>query len=75
MKKNEMIDNHYKNMTGKVVQSIFKLKKGSQNIYKIFNKNNDGTTGKKKTNGTAQIYLIKEHWLVNRFQQTGSAED
>ena len=67
MKKNEMIDNLDKNMTGpifpKVVQSIYKLKKSSQNIYNILNK----VTMKQqeKTNGTAQIYLIQVHWLVN----------
>ena len=56
MKKNEMIDNLDKNMTGpifpKVVQSIFKLKKGFQNIYQILNKYNDEATGKNNWNRT-----------------------
>ena len=51
MNKNKLINKLDKNITGpifpKIVQSILKQRKGSQNIYKILNKNNDEPTGKK----------------------------
>ena len=52
MNKNKLINKLDKNITGpifqKIVQSILKQRKGSQNIYKILNENNDEPTGKNK---------------------------
>ena len=63
MKKNKLMNKLDKNITGpifpKIVQSILKQKKGSQNIYKILNKNNDEPSGKK--NGAVYTLLTKSH--------------
>ena len=51
MKKNKLINKLDRDITGsifpKIFQLILKQKKGSQNIYKILNENNDEPTGKK----------------------------
>ena len=61
MNKNKLFNKLDKNITGpifpKIVQSILKQKKGSQNIYKILNENNDELTGKNKWN---RLYHIDE---------------
>ena len=61
MKKNKLINKLDKNITGpifpSIVQSSLKRKKGSQNIFKILNKNNDEPTGKNKWN---RLYHIDE---------------
>ena len=61
MNKNKLFNKLDKNITGpvfpKIVQSILKQKKGSQNIYKILNENNDEPTGKNKWN---RLYHIDE---------------
>ena len=61
MKKNKLINKLDKNITGpifpKILQSILKQKEGSQNIYKILNKNNDEPIRKIKWN---RIYHIDE---------------
>ena len=61
MNKNKLINKLDKNITGpifpKIVQSILKQRKGSQNIYKILNENNDEPTGKNKWN---RLYHIDE---------------
>ena len=61
MRKKENTGSTDKNIIGpvfpKVVQSILKQKKGSQNIYKVLNKNNIEPTGKNKWN---RLYHIDE---------------
>ena len=61
MRKKENTGSTDKNIIGpvfpKVVQSILKQKKGSQNIYKVLNKNNVEPTGKNKWN---HLYHIDE---------------
>ena len=61
MRKKENTGSTDKNIIGpvfqKVVQSILKQKKGSQNIYKVLNKNNVEPTG--KINGIAYTILMK----------------
>ena len=61
MNKNKLFNKLDKNITGpvfpKIVQAILKQKKGSQNIYKILNENNDEPTGKNKWN---RLYHIDE---------------
>ena len=61
MRKKENTGNIDKNIIGpvfpKVVQSILKQKKGSQNIYKVLNKNDNEPTGKNKWN---RLYHIDE---------------
>ena len=63
MNKNKLINKLDKNITGpifpKIVQSILKQRKGSQNIYKILNENNDEP--KEKINGTVYTILTKSH--------------
>ena len=63
MRKKENADNIDKNMIGpvlpKVVQIILRQKKGSQNIYKVLNKNDKEPTG--KINGTAYTILMNKH--------------
>ena len=61
MRKKENTGNIDKNIIGpvipKVVQLILKQKKGSQNIYKVLNKNDNEPTGKNKWN---RLYHIDE---------------
>ena len=63
MNQNKLINKLDKNIIGpifpKIVQSILKQRKGSQNIYKILNENNDEPTG--KINGTVYAILTKSH--------------
>ena len=62
-KKNKLINKLDKNITGpiflKIVQSILKHWKSSQNIYKILNKKNDEPTG--KINVIVYTILTKSH--------------